>query len=182
MSFRTQEPPEVSSFHADYVDSMYARWVEDPTSLSLEWQMFFKGFELAKCPRVCIESHKAQLQSQVASLIYAYRDQGHKIATLDPLGNNLSYLEELDPKSFGFTNNEMHEVFSTGHLKGPKRATLQEIIDILKDTYCRNIGVEYLHIQERNIRRWLQNKMEPIRNLPKYGREKTCYPQQTYRR
>ena len=67
---------------------------------------------------------------------------------------------------------DLDQEFDTGHLKGPDRLKLREIIDLLKDTYCRSIGVEYQHCQERHIRRWLQEQMEPVRNRPTISRHK----------
>jgi 2-oxoglutarate dehydrogenase E1 component len=65
----------------------------------------------------------------------------------------------------------LEQVFDTGHLGGPKRAPLDEIIDILRATYCSSIGAEYMHIQDRTARRWLQTEMEPIRNRPELERD-----------
>jgi len=158
--------------NSEFVEALYEQWRADPSSLSQEWQMFFQGFEMAMCPRNCVASDQASDQSKVASLIYNYRDQGHVIARLDPLGNNPTSHAQLDLEEFGFTEPDLDRVFDTGHLKGPRRAPLREIIAILRDTYCRSIGVEYLHIQDVRIRRWLQSQMEPVRNRPRLDREK----------
>ncbi len=155
-----------------FVEALYEQWREDPSSLSQEWQMFFQGFEMAMCPRNCVAADQASAQSKVASLIYNYRDQGHVIARLDPLGNNRASHPQLELEEFGFTESDLDRVFDTGHLKGPKRAPLREIIAILRDTYCRSIGVEYLHIQDVRIRRWLQAQMEPVRNRPSFSPER----------
>jgi len=164
--------PAVTSWNAEYVDEMYALWRKNPHELSESWQTFFQGFELAMCPRNCVAGQRASLQSSVASLIYAYRNRGHMIAQLDPLGNNLDHLEDLEISEFGFTDSDSEEVFDTGHLVGPKRAKLIDIIRILKDTYCGSIGVEYIHIQDSNIRRWLQREMEPVLNKPDFDSTK----------
>jgi 2-oxoglutarate dehydrogenase E1 component len=158
--------------NAEFVEALYEQWKEDPSSLSQEWQMFFQGFEMAMCPRNCVASNQAGDQSMVASLIYNFRDQGHVIAQLDPLGNNPTSHPQLELKEYGFTESDLDRVFDTGHLGGPKRAPLREIIAILRDTYCRSIGVEYLHIQDVRVRRWLQARMEPIRNRPSFSRER----------
>ncbi len=158
--------------NAAFVDALYEQWRADPASVSREWQMFFQGFDMAMCPRNCVASDQAGDQSMVASLIYNYRDQGHVIAQLDPLGNNPTSHRQLELQEFGFTESDLDRVFDTGHLAGPQRATLREIIAILRDTYCRSMGVEYLHIQDVRIRRWLQSRMEPVRNRPRLDREK----------
>ncbi len=150
--------------NAEYIEEMYSRWQTEPSALSAEWQAFFSGFDLAMCPRDCVAAERARAQSQVASLIFAYRALGHLIAQVDPLGNNPTSHPTLQLERFGLTRENLDQVFDTGHLHGPARARLSEIIEILHDTYCRSIGVEYIHIQDREVRRWLQAQMEPTRN------------------
>src|SRR3989339_335195 len=152
---------------SDYFEAMYASWKEAPGSLSLEWQAFFKGFELAECPRSCVSGDQAQAQSQVASLIFAYRSQGHRLAHTDPLGERLLTFSWLELSAFNLEEVDLDRVFDTGHLFGAaQRATLRDILQHLRETYCRSIGVEYIHIQDVTVRRWLQEKMESIRNRP----------------
>jgi 2-oxoglutarate dehydrogenase E1 component len=174
-----QEPPPLVADAAQaalanpaLIDELHTLWRERPTSVSPEWQLFFAGFELATCPRPCEAGDQAHDQSQVASLIYAYRSQGHLIARIDPLSDGPRSHPALALETFGLTEADLDRVFDTGHLGGPARATLREIIGILQDTYCRSIGVEYLHIQDLRLRRWLQARMEPDRNRPVFGREK----------
>ncbi len=149
---------------AEYLDELYRRWQADPSSVGASWDWFFLGFDLAACPRSCVAVDSARDQSQVASLIYAYRDEGHRIARTNPLEEPPEDYPRLSLEQFGFDTEDLDRVFDTGHLGGPSRATLGEILEILRDTYCRSIGVEYLHIQDVEVRRWLQSKMEPARN------------------
>ncbi len=74
---------------SDYVEEMYQQWQRDSASLSDEWRFFFAGFDLAARPTGAVASERAADQSKVASLIFAYRNLGHLIADLDPLGDNL---------------------------------------------------------------------------------------------
>jgi len=157
---------------SDYVDEMYERWLEDPSALSEEWRLFFTGFELAMCPRDCVAAESANSQSRVASLMFAYRAIGHLIAQVNPLGGDPTDHPELSLESFGLSDEHLDSVFDTGHLGGPQRGTLSDILSHLRDTYCRAIGVEYIHVQDRTIRRWLQQEMEPIRNKPEFPAEK----------
>ena len=71
-----------TAHNLEYIEEMHRRWRAAPEQVSQTWQAFFEGFELS---RECADSETASLQSRVASLIYAYRDQGHRIARLDPL-------------------------------------------------------------------------------------------------
>ena len=157
---------------SDYVEELYRQWQKDPASLSDEWQIFFSGFDLAFSPTGEVAGTRAANQSKVASLMFAYRNVGHLIADLDPLGDNLETHPLLELETFELDKNDLDQTFDTGHLGGPQRATLREILQVLQETYCRTVGVEYLHIQDRTVRRWLQNEMEPVRNRPPIDREK----------
>ena len=157
--------------NASYVDALYEEYRRDPASVGDEWQTFFQGFDLASCPRTCVAADQARAQSKVASLIFAYRSQGHRIAKLDPLGNNPTSHPALELETFELRQDDLSKTFDTGHLGGPQRAPLSDIIAILQETYCGSIGVEYLHIQDVRIRRWLQAEMEPFRNKPRLSRE-----------
>ncbi len=147
-----------------YLEELHRTWQKDPRSLDPSWQHFFQGFELASCPRSCTASPQAQDQSRVASLIYNYRDQGFRLAHTNPLRPPPARLPELELESFGFSDKDLTRVFDTGHLPGPQRATLNEILKLLRETYCGPVGVEYLHIHDVAVRRWLQSQMEPSRN------------------
>jgi 2-oxoglutarate dehydrogenase E1 component len=156
-----------------YIESLYRTWQQDPASLPESWRMFFEGFELSMCPRTCVAAQSAKDQSRVASLIYAYRSQGHRLARLDPLGEPLGSYEQLELEQFELSEGDLDRVFDTGHLSGaPQRAPLRDILAILRETYCGAVGVEYIHIQDLKVRRWLQAEMEPIRNRPAFDRQK----------
>ena len=158
--------------NAAFIESLYLQYKDDPQSLPEHWRMFFEGFDLGMCPRTCVAGDQARKQSQVGSLIFAYRSRGHLIAKLDPLGDNLSEHPDLSLGMFDLADDDLDRVFDTGHLGGPARAPLKEILGILQDTYCRSLGVEYLHIQDVRKRRWLQAEMEPVRNRPAFAKER----------
>ena len=162
------------AMHLDpaYLEELYEQWKVDPAALDPSWQLFFQGFDLASCPRTCVASDAASGQSRLASLIYNYRDQGYRIADTNPLHEKPSELPDLALENFGFGEDDLDRVFDTGHLGGPKRASLKEILETLTQTYCGHIGVEYLHVQDVQIRRWLQSQMEPIRNRLTLERER----------
>lgn len=162
-------PPSITSWNSSYIEDLYRHWSADPKSLDESWNMFFKGFEMAMCPRPCVAANQAGAQSSISSLIFAFRSQGHLIAKTDPLENNLEYHPSTDYKNFGFEEKDLHRVFDTGHFYGPKRAELWEIIQMLKETYCQSIGVQYTHIQAIERRRWLQERMESVQNKPEFS-------------
>ncbi len=92
-------------------------------------------------------------------MIRAYRTRGHLIADLDPLKIDPPKVEpDLDPASYGFSSMDT-PIFIDGRL-GRQYASVNEIVDFLKKTYCGTLGVEYMHISEAEPREWLQEKLE----------------------
>ncbi|MGH9659319.1 MAG: multifunctional oxoglutarate decarboxylase/oxoglutarate dehydrogenase thiamine pyrophosphate-binding subunit/dihydrolipoyllysine-residue succinyltransferase subunit, partial [Bryobacteraceae bacterium] len=107
----------------------------------------------------------------VIQLINAYRVRGHLVADLDPLGGEPSYHPELDPATYGLTIWDLDREFLTGSLSeaigegAPQPvATLRQILETLRQTYCGKIGCEYMNIQHPEEKRWLQRRMEPEAN------------------
>jgi 2-oxoglutarate dehydrogenase E1 component len=99
------------------------------------------------------------------NLIRAYRVRGHLIANLDPLGlTRRTYHPDLDPATYGFTEADFDRPIFVNNLLGFTTATLREILDALRATYCGNVGVEYMHIQELEQRQWIQARIEVPRN------------------
>ncbi len=112
-------------------------------------------------------------QARVLQLIHAYRVRGHLVSDLDPLDSKRVPHKDLDPATYGLTLWDLDREFITNGLSGKDRATLREILEVLRDTYCGTIGVEYMFIQEPDRKDWLQNRMESSRNrapLDKPGR------------
>jgi 2-oxoglutarate dehydrogenase E1 component len=79
--------------------------------------------------------------------------------------------ELLEPSAFGLEDADLDRVFYS-YITDPPYATLRQLIQALRETYCRKIGVEYMHIRNPQVRKWLQERMEPIRNLPQYDLKK----------
>jgi 2-oxoglutarate dehydrogenase E1 component len=113
-----------------------------------------------------------ELQERVAEMINAYRIRGHLFANLDPLGLLQPPPPELEPEHFGLSEAELDRPFAPGDFApGESELTLREIIARLKRTYCRTIGVEYMHGEDPAIKRWLQERMESTQNTPRLSRE-----------
>lgn len=155
-------------WNVDAIEAAYNQWRTDPKSVDSHWQIFFEGFELGMGRHDAHEvssSGDPSGQVGVFRLIHAYRDVGHFIAHLDPLSEPRFTHPLLELSSFGLDESDLDRTFETP-IPGMARATLRELISMLRETYCRTIGVEYMHIQDTNIRRWLQERMEPRRNHP----------------
>lgn len=110
-------------------------------------------------------------QAKALQLINMFRVRGHLLAHLDPLYLKVQYHPELDPSNYGFTVWDYDREFITDGLAELRTATLRNILEILYQTYCDKIGVEYKHIQDPKEKDWLQDQMEPIRNTPDFTSE-----------
>ena len=102
-------------------------------------------------------------------LIRAYRARGHLVCDLDPLGlREDEYHPELDPAHYGFEENDYErEIFINGVL-GLEKATLREIVSILKETYCGKIGVEFMHLTDPEEKSWVQERIEEPHNKTEF--------------
>ncbi|MDP9405749.1 MAG: multifunctional oxoglutarate decarboxylase/oxoglutarate dehydrogenase thiamine pyrophosphate-binding subunit/dihydrolipoyllysine-residue succinyltransferase subunit, partial [Actinomycetota bacterium] len=105
----------------------------------------------------------ADKQVAVGRLINAYRVRGHLIANINPLSHTFQRVHvELDPATYGLTIWDLDREFATGGLAGRERMTLGDILGVLRDAYCRTVGVEYMHIQQREEKRWIQERVEGV--------------------
>ncbi|HSU55548.1 MAG TPA: 2-oxoglutarate dehydrogenase E1 component, partial [Candidatus Dormibacteraeota bacterium] len=174
-----------------FVEGLYEDFLREPNSVPADWQKYFStiGNGELKFPRprfapsfkpasifnpptparlpadsVLPAAQTAALQDRVYLLIRLYRVRGHRIARVDPLGLPLETPPELKPEFFGFSEADMDlPVYSeTFQYQGP--LTLRTLLDRLRNTYCRSIGVQYMHIDDLSVRRWLQRRMEMTEN------------------
>ncbi|HVD76169.1 MAG TPA: multifunctional oxoglutarate decarboxylase/oxoglutarate dehydrogenase thiamine pyrophosphate-binding subunit/dihydrolipoyllysine-residue succinyltransferase subunit, partial [Vicinamibacteria bacterium] len=107
---------------------------------------------------------QVEKQARVLQLIHAYRVRGHLVTDLDPLDSKRAPHKDLDPATYGLTLWDLDREFFTNGLSGRDRATLREILETLRDTYCGTIGVEYMYIADPERKEWLQDRMESSRN------------------
>ncbi len=154
-------------YNLDAIDDAYRRWREDAASVDESWRLFFEGFDLGLARKPT--GGGDALQTSLIRLIDAYRGLGHLLARLDPLSLPPASIPALDLAEFGFTESDLDRTFDTSHFLGLKSGTLRQLIAALRETYCRTMGVEYMHIQDHSIRRWVQERLEPQRGQPGYG-------------
>ena len=186
--------------NAPFVEELYEAYLADPASITPEWRDYFDKLQqlpgaadrdiphapiqqsfvqLTKQPRfanaqsAASQQEATQKQVQVLRMISSYRILGVRHANLDPL-RRYDQLEvpELDPAYHGFTAEDMAVTFNTGSLTGPKTAPLSEILNILKQTYCGNVGVEYMHIINSEQKKWIRERFESVRSRPEFNAAK----------
>lgn len=98
--------------------------------------------------------------ARVQELIHSYRVRGHLMADINPLEYKQRHHEDLDITSHGLTLWDLERHFATGGFGGEPFLKLRKILGILRDSYCRTTGIEYMHIQDPEQRRWMQERVE----------------------
>ncbi len=191
----------LSGGNAAFIEALYEQYLEDPALVSEEWRRYFDQLQqtagaaardvahgpvvesfvaLAKQKAVAnptlacnplLSAEKKQVQ--VLQMINAYRFLGVRHANLDPLQRQeRPYVHELDPDHYGLGQSDMTQEFSPGSLVlGKPKASLHEILQVLKQTYCGNLGVEYMYISDTAQKRWLQERLERPRATPSFDAE-----------
>ncbi len=182
--------PEADVANLAYVESLYEAFLQNPESVAPQWRDHFtREAQTAGVPPhhrlgpsfapsslfnppnatcrggACAIWQISALQERVGRLVHAYRVRGHMAASLDPLGRPRPRPAELDPAYHGLSESELDRGFAKGTISGVEHAlSLREIIELLKETYCRTIGVQFMHIADPFVRNWLQIRMESTRN------------------
>lgn len=198
------------SANAEYIATMFRRYLQNPASLDAGWQEFFAGlgedtrsaladsfdtalpaaedptnaifFTLPEQPAMSPVS-EARVASATGAfpdgslldsiraimLIRVYRVRGHLLANLDPLSLAARpYPSELNPKTYGFSEQDMDRPIYIDGMLGFQSATLRQILARLQATYCSTIGVEFMHIQDPGQKAWIQERIEQSQNRPQF--------------
>ena len=109
------------------------------------------------------ESGLLDKQLKVNTLVNMYRVRGHLIADLDPLAAKEPHMHsELDPATYGLTIWDLDREFLTGNVTGRQSMTLDSLLHLLRNAYCRTIGIEYMHISTPEEKRWVQEHVEGV--------------------
>lgn len=157
----------ISNISGQWIESLYDAWRQDTGSVPQEWQTFFSGFELGITDSgragFGLDETQTLKLSAVQSLIYRYRSIGHLLACTDPLSPCHLDHPLLTLSAFDLDESDLDTTFTCRRFM-QQRATLREIVATLRETYCREIGVEFMHIQDPGERQWLIDRMEPCRN------------------
>ncbi len=190
----------MNSYSLDYIDDLYVQFIRDPESVSPGWRKYFEEFSLVNSSSMAMQPASsvgtavaladdeqptnqarsirdealwlAQMQDRVDQLVREYRVRGHLMAQLDPLGlNRKHHPPELDPESYGLSEADLEKPFTCENLQYVDGRTLGAILNKLRATYCRSIGAQFMHIDNRTIRDWLQRRMESCENRLELSRD-----------
>ncbi|MGB8021235.1 MAG: multifunctional oxoglutarate decarboxylase/oxoglutarate dehydrogenase thiamine pyrophosphate-binding subunit/dihydrolipoyllysine-residue succinyltransferase subunit [Candidatus Nanopelagicales bacterium] len=114
-------------------------------------------------------SHDSDLNktARVQELIHAYRVRGHLMADIDPLDYKQRHHPDLDIAAHGLTLWDLDREFAVAGFAGAQFMTLRDVLKVLRDAYCRTVGIEYMHMQDPDQRRWVQERIERAPDKPK---------------
>jgi 2-oxoglutarate dehydrogenase E1 component len=152
--------------NVDYLDQLYQQYQKDPQSVDESWQAYFAGFEAAGGK--AFGNNAVPLTMGLHKLVQTYRDLGHVVADLDPLGRERPANPLLDLSQFNMADSDLDRIVGKADFYGETNGTLRDLIDKLQNTYCRTIGVEFINISDKQQRQWLAQRMEPILNRPAF--------------
>jgi 2-oxoglutarate dehydrogenase E1 component len=182
--------------NAPFIEDQYERYLGDPGAVSPDWRAYFDTLrggvqdvpqapvvesfiQLAKNRRLAapmVDAAAMHKQVLVLRLISKYRTVGFFQADLDPLQRaERPYIADLDVKTYGFTDADFDSEFDIGSYKGApqgvSRMRLRDLISALQETYCRTFGAEYMYIADTTQKRFIQQRLEPLRSRPSYAPE-----------
>src|SRR5438270_537523 len=142
--------------NAAYLERLQAQFERDPQSLDPQWRAFFSGFEAgstAQVPAPSLATHDGKpvdrLAESVADLVHSYRELGHCVAKLDPLGHAPPPQPLLSLSEFSLTEQDLDRPIGSTPFLGPQARTLRELLAALQTTYCGTLGVEYMGIADK---------------------------------
>ncbi len=185
----SQTPAVSSPENVEFIEELYASFLQDHNSVPADWQRYFGGqdgngeFRVGPSfrppsvfhpPAARRDSSSARSdlrgmeasvrQDRVDQLVRGFRVRGHMVAQVDPLGLARPPQPELDPSFYGFTEEDLTRSFSARDVGGAHVQTLRDLIQRMRNTYTRSIGVQFMHIDDLTVRRWLQHRMEETEN------------------
>jgi len=187
--------------NAPFIEDLYEQYLVNPSAVPEEWRDYFDRLQVlpgngardvAHAPVVqsFVQRAKAgqftsertipaepvapeRLQVAALLLVTSYRIAGSRWATVDPLKRMpRPQVPELEPAYYDLSEADLDQVVSSGSYVGLDRVSLRTLIQALRDTYCRNIGFEYMFISDRAQRAWIQERIEPARATAQLAAER----------
>ena len=164
----------LNAAHSQFIEDLYQQYLKFPDSLEPSWKAFFQGFDFAlemygedsgvTVPQLAVQAvtsgnipQNIEKEFKVINLIIDYRRRGHLFTKTNPVRERRTYTPDLSIENYGLSKEDLTTVFNcsveTG-MNGP--ATLADIIVHLEKIYCNSIGVEYMHINNVEEKRFIK--------------------------
>lgn len=177
----------LNTIHAQLIDDLYEQYRKYPDALEPSWKAFFQGFDFALenygdegyisengQPSVVVQQvsnsnipDEIRKEFLVMNLIEAYRSRGHLFTKTNPVRDRRTYSPTLSIENFGLSTADLNTKFNCAIEIGLKEAaTLQNIINRLETIYCNSIGVEYMHIDNVEEKKFIRDFLQQNENKP----------------
>jgi 2-oxoglutarate dehydrogenase E1 component len=153
-------------FNADsaYIDTIYHQFQADPESVDSDWRLFFEGFEFGSSDSTdggtALSPEMMTKEFAVMGIIQGFRRRGHLLSTTNPVRQRKDRKPGLDLADFNLTEADMDLVFAAADQISLPNGTLRQVIEKMMAVYSGTIGYEYGHIESREKRRWLRERIE----------------------
>jgi 2-oxoglutarate dehydrogenase E1 component len=182
--------------NAPFIEEQYEAYLADPGAVGADWRAYFDTLrdgvadvahapvvesfiQLAKHRKLAggmVDAAAMHKQVLVLRLISKFRTLGVFQADIDPLKRaERPYIADLDVKTYGFTEADLDTEYDIGSFKGAPGGThrmrLRDLITALQETYCRSFGAEYMYMSDTPQKRFVQERLEPLRSCPDYAPE-----------
>jgi 2-oxoglutarate dehydrogenase E1 component len=193
-------PPDVGGLNLRFAEALYADYLNDPLSVSPDWRRYFEslgggapargaarlrptfrrrslfnpggnGHLAGNGAKSRAPAEDAVLQHRVDKMVRSYRVRGHLQSKIDPLERPRPPVPELQPEFYGIEEADYDRTVSPQTIYGPTHLTVRSLIERLHNTYCRSIGVQYMHIDDLTIKEWLMRRVEESENRIELTRE-----------
>lgn len=161
----------LGSLNPEAIDELYKQFRKDPEAVDISWRKFFEGFEFARSSFHGEISETFDKEFKVINLINAYRKRGHLFTTTNPVRTRRKYFPTLDLENYDLSEEDLDTLFYAGKEIGIGQSTLRSIVEHLKETYCNNIGSEFMFIRSPEKLAWLEKRIEGSKNHTNYSRE-----------
>ena len=151
----------LTSSDSAYIDSLYQTYQNNPEELDDSWVQFFKGFEYKfESGPSSLSSDTLQKEFNVYRLIQSYRARGHLLSDTNPIKPRKDRNARLNLSDYNLSEADLETEFVIGEKIGLGPTKLKDILTHIKRIYCFKIGLEYMHSNNTEVRRWIQSKFE----------------------
>lgn len=170
----------LSNADSAYIDSLYQSYKEDPDSVDFGWQKFFEGFDFGQqseninTGNISANStpDHALKEIKILNMINGFRTRGHLFTKTNPVRERRKYFPGKELETFELSKDDLDTVFNAGIEVGLGPAKLRDIYQLLEDTYCQSIGMEYRYMRNPIKFKWFEERIETSRNKPNFSTEK----------
>ncbi len=154
----------LSSSDISFIDSLYDDYKLDSNSVDISWKKFFEGFEFAAGSNAGgggdFDEARLRKEFNVFRLIQSYRTRGHLLSDTNPIRKRRDRNAQIGLSEYDLNAGDLETVFICGDFVGLGPCKLKDIINKMEKLYCGKMGIEYMHSNDTEVRRWVRNKFE----------------------